>query len=345
MSSRPIPEELLPWALAALSLSSAEDLNLNIIAGDASNRRYFRLSVAAGTYVVADAPPATEKNAEFVAMRATLAERGVRVPQIIAADVQQGYMLLEDLGDNTLLPLLDPDTVDKYYQLACEILLKMAAGTPLPENMPAYDRELLEEELSRFDQWFVEGLLDHDMSGAERELVASLGNLLVESALEQPRVLVHRDFHSRNLMLVGGDQLAVIDFQDAVTGPVTYDLVSLLRDCYIRWPESRVQQRVLDYRQSLLSSGLIQGVDEAQFQRWFDWMGLERHIKVLGTFARLYLRDGKRGYLDDLPMVIGYVQSTLEKYAATEPVFAKFRDWFNSELMPLVDSQPWSSQS
>jgi aminoglycoside/choline kinase family phosphotransferase len=316
-----------------------------MIAGDASNRRYFRLILGGNSYIVAEAPPATEKNVEFLSVRELLAETGVRVPEIFAADIQRGFILLEDLGDNTLLPFLKTDTVAGYYDSAFEILLKMAAVDLSKCALPAYGRNLLDEELSRFDQWFVEALLGHSLSSAERDLIAAFGKLLVGSALEQPRVIVHRDFHSRNLMLSGGDQLAVIDFQDAVAGPVTYDLASLLRDCYIRWPQDRVQEWALDYRRLLLPGGLLEGTDEAQFLRWFDWMGLQRHIKVLGTFARLYLRDGKTGYLDDLPLVIRYTREMLERYAVEEPVFARFRDWFEGVLVPLIDQQPWSAGS
>jgi aminoglycoside/choline kinase family phosphotransferase len=154
--------------------------------------------------------------------------------------------------------------------------------------------------------------------------------------------MVHRDFHSRNLMLIGSDGLAVIDFQDAVVGPITYDLVSLLRDCYIEWPIERVQAWVRNYRDRLCSQGLLTDTDETLFLRWFDWMGLQRHIKVLGTFSRLYLRDGKSVYLDDLPLVIQYVLQIADQYAEEEPVFADFSAFFSLRLAPLIATQDWS---
>jgi aminoglycoside/choline kinase family phosphotransferase len=344
MSSRPIPTELLPWALESLGAGTAEQAALTMIAGDASNRRYFRLAVACQSYITVDAPPGTEKNAEFVAVREMLANAGVRVPALLAVDLTRGFMLLEDLGDQMLLPALNSHSVDGYYRSAFAVLRKMAAVDRAGLAMPEYDRALLGEELSRFDQWFVEALLGYSLADSEKAMIARLGKLLLDSALEQPRVLVHRDFHSRNLMLVAEGELAAIDFQDAVIGPVTYDLVSLLKDCYIRWPADRVRQWALKYRNSLKIAPVSSRTD-SEFLRWFDWMGLQRHIKVLGTFARLNLSDGKTGYLEDLPLVIHYVEETLAQYASEEPAFTEFRDWFTEKLSPLILLQAWSARS
>ena len=314
------------------------------VAGDASARRYFRFKYAGQSYVLVEAPPATEKNEAFLAVRALLAEIGVRVPALLGADLDRGYLLLEDLGDRLLLPVLDAVSVDGYYLRAFEVLTKMASVETDQTALGDYDEVLLAEELGRFQQWFVEGLLGYIPTAREQSLVSDVNAKLVESALEQPRVLVHRDFHSRNLMLVGADDVAVIDFQDAVVGPVTYDLVSLLRDCYIQWPAPRVQQWASDYYGQLRSRGLSGDIEEALFLRWFDWMGLQRHIKVLGTFARLYQRDGKSAYLDDLPLVIHYVLQILDKYAGEEPVFAEWSAWFSRRLSPLIAQQDWSHQ-
>ncbi|MEH6582594.1 MAG: phosphotransferase [Halioglobus sp.] len=341
MTSRPIPTELQPWAQTALGLSG-EPSTLQMVAGDASNRRYFRLPLASSSYIVAESPPSTEKNAEFVSVQHRLSLAGVRVPALYAADLERGFLLLEDLGDTMLLSALDSDSVDVHYRRAFELLRKMADRGVIDETMPTYDRALLSEELSRFDEWFVEGLLGHTISDRERDLIRRFGECLLVSALEQPRVLVHRDFHSRNLMLLAQDELAVIDFQDTVVGPVTYDLASLLKDCYIYWPTDRVRHWALAYRESL-PGDLLDGVTPDQFLRWFDWMGLERHIKVLGTFARLYLRDGKVSYLQDLPLVLRYVEEVLQQYAGQEPVFAEFQQWFNEALAPLIARQSWSA--
>ncbi len=345
VSSRPVPAELLPWALSSLRVATNGHVPaLTMVAGDASSRRYFRLVLAGRSYVLAEAPPATEKNEAFLAVREVLAGAGVKVPALYAVDMERGYLLLEDLGDRLLLPELDSDSVDRHYSSACAVLRQIAALDTDRLDMPAYDRALLGEELSRFPNWFVQELLGYAPDDEERDLFDRFFARLIDSALQQPRVLVHRDFHSRNLMLQEGGRLAVIDFQDAVVGPVTYDLVSLLRDCYVQWPARQVCGWALRQRDALHAQGLLPAVADEQFLRWFDWMGLQRHIKVLGTFARLYLRDGKSAYLEDLPLVIHYVLEMLDKYAGEDAVFAEFNDWFSSRLSPLIAGQDWSNK-
>lgn len=345
MSSCSVPEDLLPWALNQLGLDALafSGVELAVVAGDASNRRYFRLVAAQRSYILAEAPPATEKNHEFVQVQQALARGGINVPKIFAVDLARGYLLLEDMGDRQLLPELNDSSVDAAYAQAFTVLEKLAA-IPAPEpNWPAYDRDLLSEELSRFTQWFTHGLLGRVQAESDSVVWKPFAELLVNSALEQPRVLVHRDFHSRNLMVQVSGDLAVIDFQDAVLGPITYDAASLLRDCYIRWPAERVELWARAYYQRLQEAGhLDEGVGVERFLRWFDWMGLQRHIKVLGTFARLYLRDSKESYLRDLPLVLAYTQEILEKYAEQEPAFAEFLNWLRSELLPVIKAQSWS---
>jgi hypothetical protein len=316
-----------------------------VVAGDASHRRYFRLALDERSYVLAEAPPATEKNEAFLHVATLLAGAGIKVPAVLAADLQRGFLLLEDLGDRLLLPALDGVSADAHYQRAFAVLLKMTAIETAGAGLGNYDRPLLSEVLSRFGEWFVQRRLGHECGEREEVVLGALFARLIDSALEQPRVLVHRDFHSRNLMLMRDGDLAVIDFQDAVVGPVTYDLVSLLRDCYIRWPVERVEAWALAYCAQLRTAGLLQDVDDAQVLRWFDWMGLQRHLKVLGTFARLSLRDGKAAYLDDLPRVLQYVLEILEKYAPTDAAFADFKSWFEQNLSPLIARQPWSKQA
>ena len=342
MNARPPPNDLLPWALGQLALDASHaDAHPQAVAGDASNRRYFRAALGGHSRILVEAPPGTEKNAEFLAVRALLAGAGVRVPALYGSDLQRGYLLLEDLGDRLLLPELTAGSVDAAYRRAMDVLLRMAAIDTAGLDIPHYDAALLQEELGRFPAWFAEALLGHAPDEQERGLLHQLDSLLVASALEQPQVLVHRDFHSRNLMPQADGALAVIDFQDAVAGPVTYDLVSLLRDCYVRWPAARVRGWALDYRARLQAAGLSGEVDEERFLRWFDLMGLQRHIKVLGTFARLYLRDGKPGYLADLPRVIDYVLEIADQYAPREPALAAFGQWFRDRLAPLVAARDW----
>jgi aminoglycoside/choline kinase family phosphotransferase len=341
MTQRPIPDDLLPWVLKSLPEQPRDQGELVLVAGDASPRRYFRLQLEGRSLIVAEAPPATEKNQAFVAVQTLLAQGGVRVPDILAVDFERGYLVLEDLGARTLLPLLNHKTADGYYQAAFAVLNKIAAIDISGCDFGCYDSELLNEELSRFPEWFVERLLGSHLNKAASDMLQRFNARLVQSALEQPRVLVHRDFHSRNIMVLKSEALAVIDFQDAVVGPITYDLASLLRDCYIRWPADRVTSWVAERYQQLQHNGQLSGVSESQYRQWFDWMGLQRHIKVLGTFARLSLRDGKPGYLADLPLVIAYVEQTAQQYASQEPVFAEFLQWFESDMLPLITRQQW----
>ena len=343
VSARPIPSDMLPWAMACLGHQASDgNIAFEAVAGDASSRRYFRLRIAALSYIVLEAPPATEKNEAFLRVRRLLEIHEIRVPALLGVDLARGYLLLEDLGDQMLLPKLNLRSVEHHYQAALELLVQIAQF-PLPSSdLAPYDKALLGEELQRFPQWFVAELLQIAPGEGSRQLFNEFSSLLIDSALAQPTVFVHRDFHSRNLMLLPGDEMAVIDFQDAVAGPVTYDLVSLLRDCYISWPETMVRSWALAHRDKLLNAGLITAVDDEEFMRWFDWMGLQRHIKVLGTFARLSLRDGKPGYLADLPLVIHYIDRVLEKYASAYPVMAEFRDWFQENLVPVIKQQSWS---
>jgi aminoglycoside/choline kinase family phosphotransferase len=310
------------------------------VAGDASFRRYFRLHTATGSVIVCEAPPATEKNAEFVAVRELLQAAGVRVPALLAVDLRRGYLLLEDLGDALLLPALEAATVDHWYGRAMDMLLRLARADG-SRSLPAYSVARLQGELDLFPEWFCAGLLQTPLDAAGDRVFRELSRRLVDSALAQPQVLVHRDFHSRNLLRLAGGELATIDFQDALCGPVTYDLVSLLRDCYCRWPDADVQRWALAFRERLAASPCAQGPGSpGEFLRAFDLMGLQRHLKVLGIFARLWLRDGKPGYLGDLPRVVGYVEDVLAA-RRDEPALAAFADWFAATLAPRLPAQSW----
>ena len=344
MTSRPPPSELLNWALTVLApAASGSPPELTVVAGDASNRRYFRAEIGGVSRILVDAPPTTEKNEAFLAIRDRLAGANVRVPAVEAADLGRGYLILEDLGSRLLLKELGTDTADDCYRTAMGVLLHMAEVDANTIHLDSYDELLLAEELGRFPAWFAESLLGQAVDDGERILLQACFDRLIANALEQPQVLVHRDFHSRNLMPQADGSLGVIDFQDAVLGPVTYDLASLLRDCYIKWPEQRVQGWALAHRDSLTAGGLPGGeADDETFLRWFDLMGLQRHIKVLGTFARLSLRDEKPAYLDDLPLVIRYVLEIAGKYAESEPYIAAFHRWFDSKLSPVIARQSWS---
>jgi len=216
-------------------------------------------------------------------------------------------------------------------------LLKLQQIPQSALSVPAYDKGLLQQEMALFSEWFTAELLGHSLSDEEQSMFGELCDFLVAQAIEQPQVLVHRDYHSRNLMYQASAPLGVIDFQDAVWGPISYDVVSLLRDCYVRWSPKDVQRWALAYGEMAHNAGVIPAVSPQQFLQWFDFMGLQRHIKVLGIFARLNLRDGKPRYLDDLPLVIRYVLDVAQQY----PQAQGFAIWFEKKLLPIAIKQPW----
>jgi len=326
--------------------------SLIVIAGDASPRRYFRASYPAKTAhqppitYIAVTSPASENNPAFVHVCRLLAEAGVRVPHLLHYDLDRGYLLLEDLGDETLLPLLSSDSVGAWYGMAFRALQLMVAIDPRAAALPLYDDQRLGTELNLFKDWFVQTLLNYPWQQAHELVFNQLSDILKRNAAEQPQVVVHRDFHSRNLMCLNNGELAVIDFQDAVIGPLTYDPVSLLKDCYVQWPRSRQLAWLRNYQVDMVAAGVLSATPdlETQFIRWFDLMGLQRHLKVLGIFARLALRDSKPNYLNDLPLVVAYVRQALTLYRESESSVASFADWFEAELMPLIVTQPWYNE-
>lgn len=327
----------------------SDQIELQPLSGDASFRRYFRLHHQGRSLIAVNAPPATEKNPQFVAIARALSAAGVVVPEVLDYDYQQGFMLLSDLGDTLLLPLLTADSVDHWYHSAMQMLARMQAMPVQADEqqtallasgaltLPRYTRQRLWDEMALCPQWFVTQLLGHALGAAEQSLFDSVFGLLCDSALRQPQVFVHRDYHARNIMCLDDGRLATIDFQDAVIGPITYDLVSLLRDCYIVWPEARVQDWLQHYRNDIAQHPELQGLDDAGWLRCFDLMGLQRHIKVLGIFARLSLRDGKDGYLQDLPTVLNYVL----RYLAGYPECRELYEFFVAVLLPKVQQQAW----
>lgn len=309
---------------------------LTPISSDAGFRRYFRYQSSSPILAV-DAPPATEDTHQFVALARFLRDWGILAPRIIAADEKQGFLLVEDFGDQLLYNALTPENAESLYGRAMNDLIKFHQCPDQPDLIPRYDRVLLRRELDIFKEWFVQTMLGHSLTANEQAMLDQTFTLLENNSLAQPQVFVHRDFHSRNLILCPDNQLGVIDFQGALWGAITYDLVSLLRDCYKRWPAQQVRAWALTYHKKAIAQQLIPDVDEEIFLRWFDWMGLQRHIKVLGIFARLLLRDNKPGYLKDLPLVIRYTLEVTESY----PELAPFADWFKHTLLPLIKTQSW----
>jgi len=299
---------------------------------DASFRRYFRVTRGDGSTVIAmDAPPDKEDCRPFIAVAERMAAAGLHVPEIFARDLQQGFLLLEDLGARPYLGALNERTVERLYGDATCALLRLQRDATV-EGLPRYDRALLEREMQLFPDWLLATHLGLTLSGAEQQMLKTSFELLVGNALAQPVVCVHRDYHSRNLMVVEGNNPGIIDFQDAVAGPVSYDLVSLLRDCYIRWPSERVDGWVNAYHRAAQAEGLLGGVDAATFLEWFDLMGVQRHLKAAGIFARLNHRDGKPGYLDDIPRTLGYVVEVGRRRPGLRPL----GDFVTARVLPRV---------
>lgn len=302
-------------------------------AGDASQRRYFRANSEGRSLIIMDAPPPRERVEPFLTVAGLFREAGVQTPRVHAADPERGFVLLDDFGDRCYLDELDDASADRLYGDALAALLRLQTRVdPVRCRLPAYDEALLRRELEVFREWCLQRWLKLDLRPSDEALLEQVWQRLVASALEQPQVCVHRDFHSRNLMLTEAGNPGVLDFQDAVVGPITYDAVSLLRDCYIAWPAARVQAWLADYHQRLTTAGLLEDVPVERFQRWFDLMGMQRHLKAIGIFARLHLRDGKSRYLTDIPRTLDYVLQV----AGTYPEFFGFLDWLETWVKPGV---------
>lgn len=307
------------------------------LSGDAGFRRYFRLQDSSPSLMGVFAPPATENTPAYLHVSQLLKNGGVRVPEVVAVDVEQGLLLVEDCGSRQLLPELTDASVNAHYHRALQMMLQMQQIPVEQLQLPAYDGQKLWDEMALFPSWFVQNLLDLPCGNNEQTMLNNLFDCLIDSALQQPQAFVHRDFHARNLMLLDGDELVTIDFQDAVVGPVTYDLVSILRDCYIHWPLEQVESWALDYLQLAQAAGLYRDISNEQWLRYFDMMGLQRHIKVLGIFARLWLRDGKAGYLNDLPLVLHYTLSVARRL----PCAQELVEWLEMRIIPACRRQPW----
>ncbi|MBS4050924.1 MAG: phosphotransferase [Methylomonas sp.] len=320
---------LITWLTADLGL---QILRIEPASSDASFRRYFRVKHNEGCHVAMDAPPDKENTAAFIRNAALLQKAGLHVPAIYRQNLEQGFLLLEDLGSRSYLDVLKPDNADALYRTALDSLFRLQRGiVPSRCGLPAYDKGLLSRELAIFYEWFLEKRLGIVMPFAVRQI---LDGCLIDSALQQPQVCVHRDYHSRNLMWLAEDSPGVIDFQDAVIGPVTYDPASLLRDCYIRWPRQQVAEWLEQYYQRLLADRMLD-CDFRQFERWFDLMGLQRHLKAIGIFSRLQLRDDKPGYLADIPRTMSYVVDVCSRY----PELAEFNGFLAHQVLPIYQAR------
>lgn len=309
---------------------------------DASFRRYFRVFLGEQTWVAMDAPPDKEDCIPFIQIARMLTDHGVHAPEILHQDLDRGFLLLSDLGSTWYLDVLNDQTVDALYGDALDTLLHMQTIEVSDQALPAYDEALLTREMDLFRDWFLADFLEiqPDLS------LDSVWDALIQSALDQPKVFVHRDYHSRNLMHLADRNPGVIDFQDAVHGPLTYDLASLLRDCYIAWPDAKVYGWVETVRQSCIEAGRVSDCSAETFRRWFDLMGVQRHLKAIGIFARLYLRDGKPGYLKDMPRTLNYILNLQGRYQELEPLldFIRTHDVV-AKLHLRLDRMPQAEQT
>jgi aminoglycoside/choline kinase family phosphotransferase len=297
---------------------------VRLASADASFRRYFRVDTrdAPLTRIVMDAPPAQENSAPFVQIAALMAAAGIAAPAVLEWDRNDGFLLLDDLGARTMLDVIDPtdpDAARPLYEQAIDSLIRWQLASK-PDVLPPYDRALLERELALFPEWYIGRHKGLAVEGQLKERLDHSFGLIVENNLAAPRVYVHRDFMPRNLMAGGGAQLGVLDFQDAVYGPITYDIASLMRDAFLSWDEAFVIDMTVRYWQKARQAGLPVDEDFGAFYRAVEWMGLQRHLKVAGIFARLTLRDGKPKYLADAPRFIAYIRATAGRYRELAPL-------------------------
>lgn len=298
---------------------------------DASFRRYFRTQINQQNFIIMDAPPEQENISPFIKVSHLMLASGINVPTIHHQNIELGFLLLEDFGRLCYLDQLNQKTAEALYQKAMSTLLLLQQNTDINDSfLLEYNYDLLNTELDYFRNWFVEKLSNKSLNHEINRLLDNTWKILIQSALEQPKVCVHRDYHSRNLMCSDGDQAGVIDFQDALVGPITYDLVSLLRDCYITWPQKQVSNWVDGYHQQLISKQLCQ-VSRTQFHRWFDFMGVQRHLKAIGIFSRLKIRDNKPDYIENIPRTLAYITHVCQQY----PELQEFSQFLDQHILPV----------
>lgn len=307
----------LAWARHATGLPS---LDLEPASADASFRSYWRGYVDGQPVIVMDSPPEKENPAPWVEIGKRLHGAGLHTPTVMVADLEQGFLLIEDLGTRTFLPELNEGTVDALYGEALDALLRMQMHVDT-SGLPAFDHAWQTMEMELMPSWLLEKHLGVSLACGDWDVIENAFSTIMRTIAEQPRAFMHRDYHSRNLLVTEERSPGVIDFQGAMSGPITYDLASLLRDAYIVWDNERVEGWVEAYRLRLLDARMLdETVDTDRFRRWFDLTGLQRHIKILGLFCRLCYRDGKPGYLADLPRVLRYVLDTARRHADTAPL-------------------------
>ena len=289
-----------------------KDYTVEVASVDASFRKYYRLSYSNKTFILMDSSLEKESLKPFIQASEKLLHVRVNVPEILETNLIDGYLILNDFGSTNLLDVLNIDNFKKYYSKVIDTIILMQNADV--ENLPLYDKKFLHTEMNLMSEWYIEKLLHVSLDNSQKKLIQDTLESISDIVLKQPQgIFVHRDFHSRNIMITPQNKLGIIDYQDAMSGAVTYDLVSLLKDCYIKFDREDIIKLALEFRDK---RGLH--VSDEEFVKWFDFMGLQRHIKVLGIFSRLYLRDAKDGYLKDIPLTLHYVLDTAKRYENTE---------------------------
>jgi N-acetylmuramate 1-kinase len=309
-------QQLTTWLQEILG---KQTFTLTTASADASFRRYFRVHLSDKTLIVMDAPPPQEDCTPFVSVAKLMLDAGLNVPKVIAQDLEHGFLLLSDLGDDTYLSQLNSANAPALYGAATDALVKLQLASK-PNVLPNYDEALLTREMNLFPDWYIAKHLGIALKANQDAAIRATFDLLNKNILAQTQVYVHRDYHSRNLMITEENNPGILDFQDAVYGAITYDLVSLLKDAYIQWDEEQIIDWLVRYWEKARKAGLAVPKDFSEFYRDFEWMGAQRHIKVLGIFARLSHRDGKDGYLKDMPLVLHYLRKVCERYVELRPM-------------------------
>jgi hypothetical protein len=311
-------DQLTAWLMSLPRQHAIEAETLSVASADASFRRYFRVAAGAGTRIVMDAPPGKEDVRAFIHVAQLLRAAGLHAPDVIAVDEQQGFLLLSDLGRQTYLSVLDESNAPLLFSDAIDALVRWQLASR-PGELPPYDEPLLRRELDLFPEWYVAKHLKHELTAAQRDVLDTMFRRILASNLAQPAVYVHRDYMPRNLM-VASPNPGVLDFQDAVMGPISYDVASLFRDAFISWDEERVIDWSIRYWERARRAGLPVTADFGAFWHDLEWMGLQRHLKVLGIFARINYRDGKPHYLADTPRFVAYVRAVARRYDELAPL-------------------------
>ena len=324
-------EALAAWVKSCHAFQLA---SMQAMPGDASFRRYFRVTTTNGSFVAMDAPPPRENCRPFVAIANALRSMKLHAPEIIAADLDKGFLLLTDFGDATYLKTSREENANQLYYAALDALLVLQTCQQVDGfTIPAFTAEFMQQEWAWHKEWFLDKLLGLTLSLQQEQTLDNCMSAVIESAATQPQVFMHRDFHSANLMVLPKNQVGILDFQDAFIGPLTYDLASLLRDCYIDWPDAQVTAWALRYWKQWQEVNALQNVSDQAFLRWFDWMGIERHIKALFTFARKRVRDHQASYLQHIPRTLNYIIHISSRY----PELAPLHDYYQQIVFPAFE--------